>query len=110
MSTVFGCDDRDVWTNAILVALATHPDPEINNLASGYSDAEIDAIALGTPVMLQTIVRMVIDEAVKEIDRPVIYSCPPEIAVLAAQLKEMAVAKRILKESLAKDDYKGYML
>ena len=82
--------------NAILVALATHPSAQAKDLANGFTDAEIGAIALHTPAVLMKVARMVIDEALATMDNPDTENRSPEQIALAEQLQQALSAKRRL--------------
>ena len=87
--------------NAILIALAKHPDAQVKDLVSGYTDAEIGAMALSTPVLLQIVVRMVIDKALGEPESLEGARNSLKSKALAKQLEQAISAKKELNDSLA---------
>ena len=92
------CSEED-FDNAILVALATHRNPQVKNLASAYSDTEIEKIAKRTPTALLLIVSMTLEQAFKGTNDD------PAAEVLARQLKQVITNKHQLDVLLASSLY-----
>ena len=87
------CSD-EAFNNAIIVALATHKDKRIKNLASGYNDAEIGDIAIRTPAALLLIATMTIDVALRVLAKN--RDDDPGIDALAKELKQLLADKQKL--------------